>query len=128
MAKLTINNPTSLLLRLGLATIFLYAAISSFLAPEEWVGYFPQFLRDIISPNILLPIFSVYELLLTVWLLSGLYVQYAALLSAATLAGIVVANFQLFAITFRDIAMIFAAIALYFEERRRPNKILAIRE
>lgn len=122
MAKLSINNPTSLFLRLGLATIFLYAAVSSFLAPEEWVGYFPQFLRDMVSPDILLPVFSIYELLLAAWLLSGLYVQYAALLSAATLAGIVVSNFQLFAITFRDIALIFASIALFFEARRRSSK------
>lgn len=117
MSNLKINNPTSLLLRLGLATIFLYAAVSSFLAPDEWVGYFPQMLRDIVPADILLPIFSIYELALAGWLLSGLYTKYAALLAAATLAGIVVSNFQLFAITFRDIALIFAAIALYFEER-----------
>jgi uncharacterized membrane protein YphA (DoxX/SURF4 family) len=117
MTSLHIKNPTSLLLRFGLATIFLYAAISSFLVPEEWVGYFPQVLRDIVPADILLPIFSIYELLLAGWLLSGLYVQYAALLSAATLAGIVVSNFQLFAITFRDIALIFASIALFFNER-----------
>lgn len=117
MAKPNIKNPVSLLLRLGLATIFLYAAVSSFLVPEEWVGYFPQFLRDIVSPDILLPVFSVYELLLAVWLLSSLYVQYAALLSAATLAGIVVSNFQLFAITFRDLALIFTSIALFFADR-----------
>lgn len=119
MANLPINNPVSLLLRLGLATIFLYAAISSFLAPEEWVGYFPQMLRDIVSPDILLPVFSIYELLLAGWLLSGLHVQYAALLSAATLAGIVVSNFQLFVITFRDIALIFASVALFFSERSK---------
>ncbi|HKX23938.1 MAG TPA: DoxX family membrane protein [Candidatus Saccharimonadales bacterium] len=117
MAKLHINNPVSLLLRLGLAIVFLYAAVSAFLVPDEWVGYLPQFMRDIVPADVLLPIFSIYELTLAVWLLSGLYVKYAALLVAATLAGIVAFNFQLFAISFRDIALIFAAVALYFEER-----------
>jgi hypothetical protein len=39
-------------------------------------------------------------------------IRYAALVTAAMLAGIVLANFDLFAITFRDIALIFAALAL----------------
>lgn len=82
------------------------------------MGYFPQLLRNIVPPEVLLPIFSTYELLLAAWLLSGLYTKYAALLSAATLAGIVVSNFQLFVITFRDIALICAALALFFEEKR----------
>lgn len=117
MAKFTINNPVSLLLRLGLATVFLYAAISAFLVPDEWVGYLPQFMRDIVSADILLPMFSMLELTLAVWLLSGLYVKYAALLAAALLAGIVVFNFELFAISFRDIALIFASLALFFTEK-----------
>jgi uncharacterized membrane protein YphA (DoxX/SURF4 family) len=103
---------TGLLLRTGLAIIFLYAAVSSFINPQDWVGYLPGMLTDRISSDILLKIFSVYELLLATWLLSGIYVRYAAVACAATLAGIVVFNFELFAITFRDIALIFAALAL----------------
>ncbi|HUS26071.1 MAG TPA: DoxX family membrane protein [Nevskiaceae bacterium] len=106
------QNVTALLLRLGLATIFLYAAISSFVNPQDWVGYLPHFLATQSYANDLLKLFSLYELALAAWLLSGVYVRYAALLCAATLAGIVVSNFHLFAITFRDIALIFAALAL----------------
>lgn len=113
------SSKTALLLRLGLATVFTYAAVSSFVAPNEWVGYFPQFLQDMVSVDILLPVFSVYEIALAIWLLSGLYARYAALLSAATLAGIVVSNFSLFAITFRDIALIFASLALFVEDSRK---------
>lgn len=102
----------ALLLRLGLAVILLYAAIGSFVNPREWIGYFPAFMTELVDKNILLNIFSVYELALAAWLLSGVRVRYAALLTAATLAGIVLANFDLFAITFRDIALIFAALAL----------------
>jgi len=103
---------TPLLLRIGLATMFLYAAISSFLDPREWVGYLPAMLTSRFDAETVLRFFSVYELILATWLLSGVYVRYAALLCAATLAGIVVTNFSLFAISFRDIGLIFAALAL----------------
>jgi len=101
-----------LLLRFGLAVIFLYAAISGFTNPQDWVGYLPNILTQHIDSEILLHFFSAYELLLAAWLLSGVYVRYAALLCAATLVGIIASNFSLFAITFRDIALVFAALAL----------------
>lgn len=111
------TTPTVWLLRGALALVFLYASVNSFLSPQDWVGYFPQVLRDIVPAAILLPIFSVYELALAAWLLSGWYTKYAALLAAATLAGIVVSNFALLPISFRDMALILAALALFFEER-----------
>ena len=41
-----LNNPklAQALLRIGLAFVFLYAAISSLMHPDEWVGYLPSFL------------------------------------------------------------------------------------
>lgn len=108
------TNLTSILLRVGLATVFIYAALSSFKNPQDWIGYLPQFAKDQISGNTLLHIFSAYELVLALWLLSGKYIKYAALLSAATLSGIVLFNFSLFAITFRDVGLIFASLALVF--------------
>lgn len=92
--------------------MFLYAAISSFLDPKEWLGYLPTLLTENLDGEVVLKVFSVYELALAAWLLSGVYIRYAALLCAATLAGIVVTNFSLFAISFRDIGLIFAALAL----------------
>jgi uncharacterized membrane protein YphA (DoxX/SURF4 family) len=107
----------SWLLRGALALVFLYASISSFLGPQDWVGYFPSFLRNIVPDAVLLPFFSVYELALAMWLLSGWLTKYAALLAAATLAGIVAFNFQLFLITFRDMALVLTAVGLFFLER-----------
>jgi uncharacterized membrane protein YphA (DoxX/SURF4 family) len=103
---------TPLLLRLGLMTMFLYAAISSFVNPQDWVGYLPSFMTDIIPAHTLLKFFSVYELTLAGLLLTGVYVRYVALLCAATLIGIVSFNFSLFAISFRDIGLALAALAL----------------
>jgi len=109
---ISLKNLTPVLLRIGLAIVFLYAAVSGTLNPKEWVGYLPSIATQHIRAEVLLKFFSVYELTLAGWLLSGLYVRYAALLCAATLAGIVLTNFKLFAISFRDIGLIFAALAL----------------
>jgi uncharacterized membrane protein YphA (DoxX/SURF4 family) len=119
MDKLLEKVSATLLLRIGLAIIFLYAAIGSLINPQEWVGYLPSVLKDMFPADILLKLFSVYEAALVVWLLSGVYIRYAALLCAATLAGIVVSNFELFAITFRDIALIFAALALAVSKQHK---------
>lgn len=106
-------------LRVGLAVVFVYAAISSLVAPNDWVSFLPQIVRDNFSPTVVLNIFSVIELILAVWLLSGVYVRLAGLVCAVMLGGIVVSNFSLFAISFRDIGLIFAALALVFSEESK---------
>lgn len=100
------------LLRIGLATMFLYAAISSFLQPNEWLGYLPGFVSAMFDPELVLKLFSVVEVALATWLLSGVYTRYAALLAAVMLLGITVSNFSLLVISFRDIGLAFAALAL----------------
>lgn len=113
MKKIFSGSSTELLLRAGLAFVFFYAAISSFLSPGDWVGYFPLFMRQIVPAAVLLPFFSIVEICLGTWLLSGWRIKLAALTSALLLAGIVVANPLLLPITFRDIGLVCMALALY---------------
>lgn len=112
LSQLRGNNLSQLLLRLGLATVFLYAAISGTLNPREWTGYLPDILTNHFDAALLLKFFSIYELALAVLLLGGIYVRYVGLLCALTLVGIIVSNFSLFAISFRDIGLACAALAL----------------
>jgi len=100
------------LLRIGIAIVFFYAAIASFIMPLNWIGYFPTFIRGHIPDSMLLNLFSIFELTLGVWILSGWKTFYAGLASAATLLGIIVFNYFLFDIVFRDIAILFASLAL----------------
>lgn len=100
------------LLRIGLAIMFLYAAIGSFIAPNEWIGFLPPIITTLFDAELILKIFSVFEIALAAWLLSGVRTRYAALLAAVMLIGITVSNFSLFAISFRDIGLAFAALAL----------------
>jgi uncharacterized membrane protein YphA (DoxX/SURF4 family) len=117
------GSNVSLILRIALAFVFLYAAISSFLSPSDWIGYMPKFMRGIVPDDVLLGGFSVFEIGLSVWLLSGLYAKYAALLSTAMLVGIVALNPLLLPITFRDVGLFFAALALFAEESK-PEPVL----
>jgi len=114
MAKKELNSGSfvSFFLRIGLATVFLYAAVASFLNPGAWIGFLPFWLRNLIPANILLIGFSIYQAGLTFWLLSGKKVFYSSFLAGLTLLAIVVSNLGDLDIIFRDIAILFSAIAL----------------
>lgn len=123
MALFVKGSNVSFILRIALAFVFLYAALSSFASPNDWIGYMPRFMRGIVPDQLLLAGFSVFEIVLSGWLLSGLYVRYAALLAAAMLAGIVALNPALLPITFRDIGLFIAALALFAEASQpTPDK------
>lgn len=106
------KNLTSLFLRIGLAFIFLYAAISAFLHPQDWIGYFPNFVRQIIPESLLLVVFSSLEAILAIWLLSDKKTFYAGVISAVMLFGITVTNLEILDVTFRDVGLFFTALAL----------------
>lgn len=99
-------------LRLSLAIAFGYAAIGGFLQPEIWLGYMPPFIATSPYAETVLMLFSGFEVVLTLWLLSGIWIKYAAIVAALMLVGIVGANITDMTIVFRDLALIFAAIAL----------------
>jgi hypothetical protein len=100
------------LLRAAIASVFAYAAVASFITPDNWIGYFPVFLRHAVPQNILLSGFSVYELLLAIWLLWGKFSFYSAILSALTFCGIIIFNSDQLDIVFRDFAIILSAASL----------------
>ena len=100
------------LLRVGVAIVFLYAGVSSFLNPSSWIGFIPQFIRNIVPEAIFLPLFSAYEFAIALWLISGKKVVYAAGLAGITLLSIIFFNFGALDIVFRDTAIFFAALAL----------------
>lgn len=106
------ENKASLLLRLGLATVFLYAAISSLASPRDWIGYVPDIVQVLLPAEVALTGLAIVELILAAWLLSGVYVRFAALVAAALLAGVTISNLSLLPISFRDIGLFFAALAL----------------
>ena len=115
----------SFLLRIGIASVFLYAAVASFLDPASWIGYLPSFLREMFGATLLLTLFSLYQIGLALWLLSGFRAYRAALLASITMLAILIANSGALDIVFRDIAILFATAALAALEK--PSVSLGIR-
>ena len=111
------SDAVSWLLRIGLAIVFLYAAISSLQHPLVWAGFLPNFLTRAVNGTTLIKLFAIYELVLSVWLLSGKYHKFSSLLAALTLIGIIVTNPSQLITTFRDIGLVFMALALYFTDK-----------
>ncbi len=104
------------LLNLGLAFTLIYAGISSFLYPNDWVGFVPQWVEKLGTSQLLaLHLHSVVELILGLWLLSNWRVKWVALITALDIAAILlVGGFgqSIFLITFRDVGLLLAAIYL----------------
>ncbi len=98
----------SFLLRAGLAFSFFYAAIGGFTAPENWIGWLPEFVRS----EAMLAVFGAGELLLGFWLLSGLWGFWAGIVSGLALLGIVIFNTNAIIVVFRDLGLALAAFAL----------------
>lgn len=110
---------TSFFLRTGLAVVFFYAAISSLMQPSSWVGFIPAWIREIFSGDILLKLFSTYELILGLWLISNKKTFYAAAFTSLTMLAILIANITQLDIIFRDACIFLSAIALMFLSYRK---------
>lgn len=100
------------LLRCALALAFLYPPISAHFAPYDWIGYFPQFMRGIVSDQILLGAWGVLELIIGFWILSGKRIFIPSVLAAVLLVSIVLFNLPQLEVVFRDVSLALVAVSL----------------
>ena len=98
-------------LQIGLAFILIYAGVNSILDPVIWKGYVPGFLSPELR-EITLWISTIGELILAVWLLTGKYLKFPSILTAVFMALIIGFNIPLFGVIFRNVGLLFAALAL----------------
>jgi hypothetical protein len=103
----------SLLLRLGLASVLLYAAVGATLQPSHWLGFLPAAATAHLSADLALKLFAFVQFALAVWLLSNWLVKWAAAIMTAMMIVIIVTNLSSLDVTFRDFAIVFAAAALF---------------
>lgn len=106
------KNITSLILRLGLAFVFTYAALFVSINASTGEHYVPVFVGQIIPIQTFLSLFTIYEILLSVWLLSGKFVKYAGLIAALTIFSITAFNIADFHTLFRNVCIFATAVAL----------------
>lgn len=114
-----------LLLRVGAALAFLYPPLSAFFGdPYTWFGYFPAFTRGYLPDLVLLHLFGLVELILGLWLLSGIKIFWPSVAATVLLVGIVVFNLPQFDIVFRDlsIACLTLSLALMQQPARAGNQ------
>jgi uncharacterized membrane protein YphA (DoxX/SURF4 family) len=113
MAKRSVQISSDVILRLGLAFVFIYAAISGFQHPEAWVGFVPHFVTNFISAKTFLDVFGVFQLILALALVTGKYIRYTAALSFLAITGLLVFNLNSLIVTFRDVGLACMALALF---------------
>ncbi len=116
------------LLRAGLAFVFLYAGISIIANSNSWIGFIPSFFDKFVSRYAILYIHAGFDILLGAWLLSGKKIFYAAVLCSLNLLGVILFNLGSLDILFRDIALIFASLALVVLNYEKNKKNIRSKE
>ena len=109
----------SRLIRFGLAFVYGYASIEMFVDPNTFLRYVPPFIQQILPLDIFLIIYSILEILFTIWLLSGKRMEYAGILSSFLMLAIIIPNLSYFSILFRNVAIGFASLALTILDYKR---------
>lgn len=103
-----------ILLRVSVAFAFLYPPIDAWFNPYSWIGYFPTFIRGIVSDTLLLHTFGVVEILLALWILSGKKIVVPLGICVVMLVAIVFFDFRDIEVLFRDLSIAGMALALIF--------------
>lgn len=110
--KLDQEKAAILLLRLGLAFVFSFAAFTALTHPENYFKYVPTFISNLVPINLFLLVHGIGEILLSIWLLTGKWTFWAAFASAILLFIVTLANLTEINILFRNVAIITGALAL----------------
>ena len=109
----------TLILRIGLAFSLVFAGVSALITSSDWIGYYPEFVRNFSFSEVLVMISSVGEIFIGLWILSGWKVFLPSVATALFMASIVIFNFGAFLIVFRDVTIGFAAVALAILNREK---------
>ncbi len=102
----------SFLFRTSIASAYLYAGLGSLLDPNSWIGFLPSFINNSTSGATFLTIFSIAEVILGIWIISGKKPYLSSAFSTAIMFLIIAFNLELLDIVFRDIPILFASIGL----------------
>ena len=108
----------SFFLRIGLAFVFIYAAVAAYLDPKSWVWYIPEFLGSLELRGKLLYLHEIANLTIGLWLISGKKTFYASIICCLALAAIILVNLTSFFVVFRDVGLLFSAVALAFLSKK----------
>lgn len=101
-----------IILRFGLGFTLIYAAISIWLSPTDWIGFVPRWVEMFGSREDFLISHAVLEFILGLGLLIGKYLPWLGAIAALDFFSILV-FYGIDAVSFRDIGLTAAALALF---------------
>lgn len=104
-------TPT-LVLRIGLGFVFIYAGLYKLLDPLSWAGFIPVWLLQAIPQGVFLAVHGVFELVTGFTILLGFKMAFFASLACVNLLAIVL-FYGITDTTFRDLGLFMAALALF---------------
>jgi|SRR3989344_5255764 len=122
MAGYSFEKITAIILRIGIGLTLIYASMNAIMAPQDWIGYVPQWVGVVISREWFLTVHSVAELGIGLGLLANLYTPVMSLLAFFDFSAILI-FYGIDAVTFRDFGLAFAALALFFESLPRKERL-----
>lgn len=102
----------SFTLRLALAFAFLYPPVAAFLFPDNWIWFVPDIVQQFMPKLLFMQLFGVFEILVAGAILYMKNPTLPTLFACLTLAAIIVLNASAFDVTFRDVSILLAGIAL----------------
>ncbi|HZS42629.1 MAG TPA: hypothetical protein VFA52_00170 [Candidatus Paceibacterota bacterium] len=103
---------TDLILRISLAFAFVYAALLGYLHPFDWIGYFPNFIREHFSDSVVLNLFGLSELIIAAWFLWGRKLFIPSVVASLYLFGSLIFNFHQFDVLFRNVPILGISLSL----------------
>lgn len=110
------NIPWGLfIIRIGLAGVLFWFGVQEILAPEDWVGYVPDWVISVgmVSPAVIVLLNGSLEVLCGLLILLGVFTRFAALLMGLHLA-LIAFSLGNNATAVRDWGLAFALIGLAF--------------
>ncbi len=111
-----------LLLRIAIAFSFIYAAVSGFLDPSAWVGFFPSFVQGMAPAGVIIGAWGLAEVILALVILFMRNAFYPGIIAAVLLAGVTITNLGAMDIVFRDVSIALAALALAFLTQEQSGR------
>jgi uncharacterized membrane protein YoaK (UPF0700 family) len=116
-----------LMLRIGVAFVFIYPAIAALTSPIEWVGYLPDFILSApVNEFVVLHIVGAIEVIIALWILSGRQIFIPSVAGSVILFGIVVLNLSQFEVIFRDVGLLAMTGALAVWSYDKEHKIVGV--
>lgn len=117
-----------IILRVGIALVFLYPAVAAWFEPIEWIGYLPDFVRALpLDELVILHIIGAGEVLLALWFLSGRALFIPSVLASVFVLLIMLTNLSQMSVLFRDIGVLTATLALAVRSYDGPSLIRWLR-